>query len=76
MRRTTPALALLALTPLALAACTSKADSNVDAIAVTADDTTCDVASNTATTGTTTFTITNSITGSLDSQLTQSDKDI
>ncbi len=59
MRRTTPALALLALTPLALAACTSKADSNVDAIAVTADDTTCDVASNTATTGTTTFTITN-----------------
>ncbi|GAA4471038.1 imelysin family protein [Rhodococcus olei] len=59
MRRSTPALALLALTPLALAACTSKSESNSDAIAVTATDTTCDVASNTAATGTTTFSITN-----------------
>ncbi len=59
MRRSTPALALLALTPLALAACTSKSDSSADAIAVTATDTTCDVASNTAETGNTTFSITN-----------------
>lgn len=59
MRRTTPALALLALTPLALAACTSKSDSSSDAVAVTATDTTCDVAANTAATGTTTFSITN-----------------
>ncbi|MGW0042453.1 iron uptake system protein EfeO [Rhodococcus sp. NPDC003348] len=59
MRRSTPALALLALTPLALAACTAKTESDADAIAVTATDTTCDIAANTATTGTTTFSITN-----------------
>lgn len=58
MRRSTTALALLALTPLALAACTSKAGSS-DAIAVTATDTTCDVAAHTAETGNTTFEITN-----------------
>lgn len=59
MRRSTPALALLALTPLALAACTAKSDETTDAIAVTATDTTCDIAADTASTGTSTFSITN-----------------
>ncbi|MFF0817877.1 iron uptake system protein EfeO [Rhodococcus sp. NPDC003318] len=59
MRRSTPVLALVALAPLALAACTSKSDPTSDAIAVTATDTTCDIASNTAETGNTTFEITN-----------------
>ncbi|WP_181762818.1 iron uptake system protein EfeO [Rhodococcus spelaei] len=59
MRRSTTALALVAIAPLALAACTSKSDETAESIAVTATDTTCDVAANTATAGTTTFSITN-----------------
>ncbi|MFE3293470.1 iron uptake system protein EfeO [Rhodococcus sp. NPDC059234] len=59
MRRYTTAIALTAIAPLALVACTSKSDQTADSIAVTATDTACDVAANTAKTGTTTFAITN-----------------
>ncbi|GAB2657797.1 iron uptake system protein EfeO [Prescottella soli] len=59
MRRTTSALALLAIAPLALAACTSKSSAESEAITVTANDTTCDISANSGETGNTTFSITN-----------------
>ncbi|WP_145273991.1 iron uptake system protein EfeO [Prescottella equi] len=59
VRRTTSALALLAITPLALAACTSKSTADAEAITVTATDSTCDISGNSAETGNTTFSITN-----------------
>ncbi|MDH6676173.1 iron uptake system component EfeO [Rhodococcus sp. LBL1] len=59
MRRTTSAIALLAIAPLALAACTSKSSAESEAITVTANDTTCDVSANSGETGNTTFSITN-----------------
>ncbi|WP_137725041.1 iron uptake system protein EfeO [Prescottella subtropica] len=59
MRRTTSALALLAIAPLALAACTSKSASGDGTVTVTATDTTCDVSATSAGTGNTTFAITN-----------------
>ncbi len=55
MRRTTSALALLAIAPLALAACTSKSTADAEAITVTATDSTCDISGNSAETGNTTF---------------------
>lgn len=45
--------------PFALAACTEKSDSKDSGIKVTANDTTCDVATDSANTGNTTFQITN-----------------
>ncbi|MGA9871250.1 MAG: iron uptake system protein EfeO [Rhodococcus sp. (in: high G+C Gram-positive bacteria)] len=61
MRRTTFALAAVAVLPLALAGCTEKSSSEAgDAdIAVTASDTTCDVASTEGSTGNSTFQVTN-----------------
>ncbi|MFX1782884.1 iron uptake system protein EfeO [Prescottella equi] len=59
VRRTTSALALLAIAPLALAACTSKSTADAEAITVTATDSTCDISGNSAETGNTTFSITN-----------------
>ncbi len=59
VRRTTSALALLAIAPLALAACTSKSTADAEAIMVTATDSTCDISGNSAETGNTTFSITN-----------------
>lgn len=59
MRRTAPALALLAIAPLALAACTSKSAADDATITVTATDTTCDVSATSGETGNTTFSITN-----------------
>ncbi|ORL37947.1 iron uptake system protein EfeO [Prescottella equi] len=59
VRRTTSALALLAIAPLALAACTSKSTADTEAITVTATDSTCDISGNSAETGNTTFSITN-----------------
>ncbi|RVW10611.1 peptidase M75 [Prescottella agglutinans] len=59
MRRTTSALALLAIAPLALAACTSKSAAGAEAITVTATDTTCEISGTTGETGNTTFSITN-----------------
>ncbi|WP_305094250.1 iron uptake system protein EfeO [Prescottella sp. R16] len=59
MRRTTSALALLAIAPLALAACTSKSAASDGTVTVTATDTTCDVSATSAETGNTTFAITN-----------------
>ena len=59
MRRTIGfALALLAIAPFAATACTSKTAAG-ESIAVTATDTTCDVAADTGETGNNTFTITN-----------------
>ncbi|MFC4605514.1 iron uptake system protein EfeO [Rhodococcus kronopolitis] len=49
---------MLALTPLALAACTAKAGS-ADAVTVTATDTACEISADSAETGNTTFEITN-----------------
>lgn len=59
MRRTASALALLAIAPLALTACTSKSAGSDEAVAVTATDTTCEVSRHSAETGNTTFAITN-----------------
>lgn len=61
MRRTTFALAAVAVLPLALAGCTEKSSSeaSTEDIAVTATDTTCDVASGEGATGNSTFQITN-----------------
>ena len=63
MRRLTPALALLAAAPLALAGCTSTAatagSDGPGPITVTASDTTCAVSASTAAAGTLTFTISN-----------------
>ncbi|CAM2791474.1 iron uptake system protein EfeO [Prescottella defluvii] len=59
MRRSTSALALLAIAPLALAACTSKSAAGDEAIVVTATDTSCEISGSTAETGNTTFSITN-----------------
>ncbi|SNS46959.1 iron uptake system component EfeO [Rhodococcoides kyotonense] len=61
MRRTTYALAAIAVLPLALAGCTEKSTSDASAedIAVAATDTTCDVASTEGKTGNSTFQITN-----------------
>ena len=59
VRRITSALALLAIAPLALAACTSKSTADAEAITVTATDSTCDISGNSAETGNTTFSITN-----------------
>ena len=60
MYKTTCALAAVAVLPLALAGCTSKDDSSSDgAIAVTATDDSCDVATTEAKTGNSTFQITN-----------------
>ncbi|QCQ90147.1 iron uptake system protein EfeO [Rhodococcus sp. SGAir0479] len=59
MRRTTSALALLAIAPLALAACTSKSAADDEAITVTATDSTCEVSADSGATGNTTFSITN-----------------
>lgn len=59
VRRNTSALALLAIAPLALAACTSKSTTDAEAITVTATDSTCDISGNSAETGNTTFSITN-----------------
>ena len=61
MRRTTYALTAVAVLPLALAGCTEKSSSETSAadIAVTATDTTCEVASTEGFTGNTTFQITN-----------------
>ncbi|MFI6429690.1 iron uptake system protein EfeO [Rhodococcus oryzae] len=59
VRRTVPTIALLALAPVALAACTSKSESAEGAIAVTATDTSCEVAHDTGETGNNTFEITN-----------------
>lgn len=59
VRRTTSALALLAIAPFALAACTSKSTADAEAITVTATDSTCDISGNSAETGNTTFSITN-----------------
>ncbi|NIL76935.1 Iron uptake system component EfeO [Rhodococcus sp. B10] len=61
MRRTTYALAAVAVLPLALAGCTEKSSSEASAgdIAVAATDTTCDVANTEGTTGNSTFQITN-----------------
>ncbi|MFC8178695.1 MULTISPECIES: iron uptake system protein EfeO [Nocardiaceae] len=65
LRRTTYALAALAVLPLALAGCTEKSTSDGGSesgsgdIAVAATDTTCDVATSEGTTGNSTFQITN-----------------
>lgn len=60
MRITTAcAIAAVAVLPLALAGCTEKSESSEDAIAVTATDDACDVATTTASTGNSTFSVTN-----------------
>lgn len=59
MRRTTFALAAAAVLPLALAGCTEKSASDADAVAVTATDSTCEVATAEGTTGHNTFAVTN-----------------
>ncbi|WP_174375464.1 iron uptake system protein EfeO [Nocardia higoensis] len=60
MRNTLISVAVVASVPLALAACTSKADPASDSdIAVTADDSSCAVARDSAETGTVTFRIVN-----------------
>lgn len=61
MRRTTYALAAIAVMPLALAGCTEKSSSEAAAgdIAVTATDTACDVATTEGATGNATFQVTN-----------------
>ncbi|WP_072806999.1 iron uptake system protein EfeO [Rhodococcoides yunnanense] len=61
MRRTPYALAAIAVIPLALAGCTEKSSSETSAsdIAVTANDTTCDVDATEGSTGNSTFQITN-----------------
>ncbi|MDJ0394035.1 imelysin family protein [Rhodococcus sp. G-MC3] len=61
MRHTTFALAAVAVLPLALAGCTEKSSSETSAgdIAVTATDSSCDVASTEGATGNSTFQITN-----------------
>lgn len=58
--RTTWAFAAVAVAPLVVAGCTAKSESNTGgAIAVTATDTSCDVATTSAQTGTSTFNVTN-----------------
>jgi iron uptake system component EfeO len=59
MRRTTFALASVAVLPLALAGCTEKSTANSDDITVTASDDSCDVSTDSGTTGTSTFQVTN-----------------
>ncbi len=59
LTRTSCAIAVAAAVPFALAACTEKSDSKDGGVKVTANDTTCDVATDTANTGNTTFQITN-----------------
>ncbi|KAA0024333.1 iron uptake system protein EfeO [Antrihabitans cavernicola] len=59
MTRTTCVLALVAALPLAVAGCTEKSKSEAGDIAVTANDSTCDIAKNTAGTGNSTFQVTN-----------------
>ncbi|ABG97552.1 conserved hypothetical protein [Rhodococcus jostii RHA1] len=58
-RRTTFALASVALLPLALAGCTEKSTASTDDITVTASDDTCDVSADSGTTGNNTFQVTN-----------------
>ncbi|MFC9763768.1 iron uptake system protein EfeO [Rhodococcus jostii] len=58
-RRTTFALASVALLPLALAGCTEKSTASTDDITVTASDDTCDVSADSGTTGNSTFQVTN-----------------
>jgi iron uptake system component EfeO len=61
MRRTTYALAAVAVLPMALAGCTEKSSTEAASgdIAVTATDSTCDVGASEGTTGNSTFQITN-----------------
>ncbi|MBH0122400.1 cupredoxin domain-containing protein [Rhodococcus sp. CX] len=59
MRRTTYALAAAAVLPLALAGCTEKSSADAEAVAVTATDSTCEVAVTEGTTGHNTFAVTN-----------------
>ncbi len=59
MRRSTFALASVAVLPLALAGCTEKSTANTDDITVTASDETCDVSADSGTTGSSTFQVTN-----------------
>lgn len=58
-RRTTFALASVAVLPLALAGCTEKSTASTDDITVTASDDTCDVSADSGTTGNSTFQVTN-----------------
>ncbi|WP_172650282.1 iron uptake system protein EfeO [Rhodococcus opacus] len=58
-RRTTFALASVAVLPLALAGCTEKSTASNDDITVTASDDTCDVSADSGTTGNSTFQVTN-----------------
>ncbi|AII05277.1 iron uptake system component EfeO [Rhodococcus wratislaviensis] len=58
-RRTSFALASVALLPLALAGCTEKSTASTDDITVTANDDTCDVSADSGTTGNSTFQVTN-----------------
>ena len=59
MRRSTFALASVAVLPLALAGCTEKSTASTDDITVTASDETCDVSADSGTTGNSTFQVTN-----------------
>ncbi|GCE36441.1 Ferrous iron transport periplasmic protein EfeO, contains peptidase-M75 domain and (frequently) cupredoxin-like domain [Rhodococcus wratislaviensis] len=59
MRRSTFALASVAVLPLALAGCTEKSTASTDDITVTASDETCDVSADSGTTGSSTFQVTN-----------------
>ncbi|MFC0448286.1 iron uptake system protein EfeO [Rhodococcus jostii] len=59
MRRTTFALASVAVLPLALAGCTEKSTASTDDITVTATDDTCDVSTDSGATGNSTFQVTN-----------------
>ncbi|MFC9360015.1 iron uptake system protein EfeO [Rhodococcus sp. NPDC057014] len=59
MRRSTFALASVAVLPLALTGCTEKSTASTDDITVTASDETCDVSADSGTTGNSTFQVTN-----------------